>query len=159
MTRTFPSIVGAMSDPRLFGPMFSGPSWNNWKVVLRGAFGLAMSPAEIEFFRVVTGREPPGKRVKELDIVAGRRSGKDSVASMIACYAAITFRPNGKVRPGERPLVMLLGADRPQASPREHSGLRTFAAPAQEGRDAVRSSQTHPQAWPPQIARPQQRPR
>src|SRR5258707_233370 len=26
----FPDIVDAMSDPRLFGPMFAGPSWGNW---------------------------------------------------------------------------------------------------------------------------------
>jgi hypothetical protein len=111
----FPDIVSAMGDDRLFGPMFAGPSWDNWRTVLRGAFALPMSPSEREFFRSVSNREPPGKRVKELDIIAGRRSGKDSVASAIAAYAAVTFRSSGKVRPGERPLVMLLGADRAQA--------------------------------------------
>src|SRR5258706_948932 len=111
----FPDIVQAMTDDRLFGPMFSGSSWDNWRAVLKGAFGLTMTDAEREFFRSVAGREPPGRRVKELDIIAGRRSGKDSVVSAIGAYAAVTFRPSGKVRPGERPLVMLLGADRAQA--------------------------------------------
>src|ERR1700722_7146127 len=114
MTRAFkfPDIVTAMSDPRLFGPMFAGESWANWRTILRGAFAIPMkSEAEVEFFRSVTGRAPPAKRVKELDIIAGRRSGKDSAASAIATYAAVTFRSSGKVRPGERPLVMLLGAD------------------------------------------------
>jgi hypothetical protein len=111
-TPAFPDLVTAMSDARLFGPMFAGPSWDNWRAVLRGAFALPMSPSEIEFFRSIAGREPPGKRVKELDVVAGRRSGKDSVASAIAAYLAVTFKPSGKVRPGERPLVMLLSADR-----------------------------------------------
>jgi hypothetical protein len=122
MTRTprattkFPDIVAAMSDQRLFGPMFSGPSWANWRTILRGAFALPMkSEEEREFFHSVTGREPPARRVKELDVIAGRRSGQDSVASAIATYAAVTFRSSGKVRPGERPLVMLLGADRAQA--------------------------------------------
>ncbi|QHO77901.1 hypothetical protein ACH79_40260 [Bradyrhizobium sp. CCBAU 051011] len=50
-----------------------------------------------------------------VNLVAGRRSGKDSIASAVAAYAAATFKPDGKVRAGERPLVMLLGADRAQA--------------------------------------------
>jgi hypothetical protein len=115
MKPTFPDLVTAMSDPRLFGPMFAGSSWDNWRAILRAALGLPMSPAEVAFFLTVAGREPPGRRVKELDIIAGRRSGKDSVASAIAAYAAATFTPDGKVRPGERPIVMLLGADRSQA--------------------------------------------
>jgi hypothetical protein len=114
-TSAFPDLVTAMSDPRLFGPMFAGASWDNWRTILRAALGLPMTEAEIAFFRTVAGREPPGKRVKELDIIAGRRSGKDSVASAIAAYAAVTFRPDGRTRPGERPLIMLLGADRSQA--------------------------------------------
>jgi hypothetical protein len=111
----FPDIVSAMEDPRLFGPMFAGESWSSWRTILRGAFALPMSEAEVEFFRSVTGREPPAKRVKELIVIAGRRSGKDSVASAIAAYSAITFRPAGRVRPGERPRVILIGADRAQA--------------------------------------------
>lgn len=112
----FPAnIVDAMSDDRVFGRMFAGTSWDNWRTVLKGAFGLPMTSEERDFFRAVAGREPPGHRVKELDIIAGRRSGKDSVMSAVACFAAVTFNPHGKIRPGERPLVMLLGADRAQA--------------------------------------------
>ncbi|MDI3567240.1 hypothetical protein [Bradyrhizobium sp. Arg816] len=67
------------------------------------------------FFREVTGREPPAKRVKELDVISARRTGKDSVAAAIGSYAAATFRPSGRTRPGERPLVAIFGADRSQA--------------------------------------------
>jgi hypothetical protein len=112
---TFPNVVDAMEDPRLFGPMFAGPSWANWRTILRGAFALPMTESELEFFRTVTDRDPPAKRVKELVVIAGRRSGKDSVASAIAAYSAATFRKSGKVRPGERPRVILVGADRAQA--------------------------------------------
>lgn len=111
----FPDLVTAMSDPRLFGAMFTGTSWDGWRAVLRGAFALPMSPSEVEFFRSVTGRAPPARRVKELVIVSARRTGKDSVASFLGAYMATTFRSNGKVRPGERPVVLLLGADRTQA--------------------------------------------
>jgi hypothetical protein len=114
-TSAFPDLVTAMSDQRLFGPMFAGKSWDNWRAILRAALGLPMSSSELAFFRTVANREPPGKRVRELDIVAGRRSGKDSIASAVAAYGAATFKPDGKVRPGERPIVMLLGADRSQA--------------------------------------------
>jgi hypothetical protein len=110
-----PTIIEAMDSPALFGRYFAGPSWDNWRAVLRGAFALQMTEAELAFFRSVTGREPSAKRVREVDVVAGRRSGKDSVTSFIAAYAAATFRPNGRTRPGERPVVLLLGADRGQA--------------------------------------------
>lgn len=113
--RALPNIVAAMSDRRMFGPYFAGASWDGWRAVLRGAFALPMTPSDIEFFRSVTSREPPARRVKELNIVAGRRSGKDSVVSFIGANAAATFRPNGRTRPGERPVVLLLGADRSQA--------------------------------------------
>jgi hypothetical protein len=104
-----------MTAPELFGPFFDGPSWDNWRTVLRGAFAMQMTAEEATFFRSVTGRDPPSKRVRELAIVAGRRSGKDSVASFVATMAAATFNPNGRTRPGERPVVLLLGADRAQA--------------------------------------------
>ena len=48
MKRTgFPDLVTAMSDPRLFGPMFAGQSWDNWRAILKAALGLPMSPAEV----------------------------------------------------------------------------------------------------------------
>ncbi|WP_316202858.1 MULTISPECIES: hypothetical protein [unclassified Bradyrhizobium] len=78
--------------------MFAGQSWNNWRTVLHGAFALPMSEAEREFFRSVTGREPPSNRVNELDIIAGRRSGKDSVASALACFEAVMFQSAGPAR-------------------------------------------------------------
>ncbi|WP_298373812.1 hypothetical protein [uncultured Bradyrhizobium sp.] len=110
-----PTIIEAFNSPALFGRYFAGPSWDCWRAILHGAFALPMSAAEAELFRDVTGREPPAKRVRELDVVAGRRSGKDSVASFIGAYVAATFQPNGRTRPGERPVVLLLGADRSQA--------------------------------------------
>ncbi|MGJ5082729.1 hypothetical protein [Bradyrhizobium sp. HKCCYLS3013] len=109
------NIVEALEHSAFFKPMFAGQSWNNWRTVLRGAFALPMSESEREFFRSVTGREPPSNRVKELDIIAGRRSGKDSVASALACFAAVMFQSAGKVRPGERPVVMLIAADKAQS--------------------------------------------
>jgi len=109
------TVVDAMGDAGLFGPWYAGASWDGWKAVLRGAFGLRMTEAEKEFFRTVAEREPPQKQVREIWIAAGRRSGKDSVASLIAAHAAATFDRQHMLRPGERALVLCLATDREQA--------------------------------------------
>jgi hypothetical protein len=109
------NLVDAMSDPDLFLRWYDGESWDGWKAVLRGAFGLAMTEKEKEFFRSVADREPPSKRVKEIWIAAGRRSGKDSVASLIAAHCGATFNKQHLLRPGERALILCLATDRQQA--------------------------------------------
>jgi hypothetical protein len=115
--KTAPSIdiVAAMDHPRLFQPWFAGESWNGWRAVLKGAYGLPMTDQEIEFFRTVAERDPPKKRVRELWIIAGRRAGKDSVASMIAAHSAALFDGQDRLRPGERALVACIAFDKDQA--------------------------------------------
>jgi hypothetical protein len=108
-------IGAAFTDPRVFGPWFHGPSWDGWRAVLRGAFGERMTKAETAFFRSVAGREPPGRRMREIWCIAGRRCGKDSIASAIAAHVAASFQPAGRLRPGERALVACLAVDRAQA--------------------------------------------
>jgi hypothetical protein len=109
-------IVQAMDHPGLFRQWFDGASWDGWRTILKAAFGLPMSEREREFFRTVAERDPPKSRVRELWIVAGRRAGKDSIASLIATYAAIFFYAGiDKLRPGERALVQCLACDRDQA--------------------------------------------
>ena len=110
-------IVQAMDHPGLFKQWFDGPSWDGWRAVLKAAFCLPMSEAEIAFFKSVAGdRDPPKKRVREVWVGAGRRAGKDSIASLIATYAAVFFQAGiDKLRPGERALVQCLACDRDQA--------------------------------------------
>lgn len=111
-----PSIVQMMTDARLFGSMYPGPTWGPWQAILKAAFALPMTEEEIRFFGIVAGGRPlPVQRVRELVIAAGRRAGKDAVTALIAAYFAMTFRPEGRVRAGERPLILLLAADRSQA--------------------------------------------
>ena len=43
------------------------------------------------------------------------RCGKDSIASGIAAHVAASFKPAGRLRPGERVLVACLAVDRAQA--------------------------------------------
>jgi len=109
------NIVDAIGDPELFAPWFPGKTWDPWRIVLKGAFGLPMSPEEIAFFRNVADRDPPSEPVSELWAIAGRRAGKDSIASVIAAFVAALFEDSGQLRPGERAVVMCLATDRDQA--------------------------------------------
>jgi hypothetical protein len=68
-------IVTALDDPNLFLRWFLGASWNGWRAILKAAFALQMTDAERAFFTLVARREPPRQQVRELWIVAGRRSG------------------------------------------------------------------------------------
>jgi len=110
------NIIETIEDPNLFQPWFDGASWDGWKTILKAAFALPMSEAEREFFRSVAEREPPAAQARELWVVAGRRAGKDSIASVIAAQAASFFEPAGRLRGGERAAVMCLAVDRSQAT-------------------------------------------
>ena len=44
-------IVQTMDHPGLFKQWFDGPSWDGWRAVLKAAFCLPMSEAEIAFFK------------------------------------------------------------------------------------------------------------
>jgi hypothetical protein len=109
------NIIEAMDHPKLFGPWFQGPTWDGWRAILRAAYCLPMSDAEIAFFRTVAERDPPKKRVKELWLCCGRRAGKDSVASLVVAYESFFFDGSRKLRRGERALVACFGCDKDQA--------------------------------------------
>jgi hypothetical protein len=110
------TILDALDTERLFLPWFRGESWNNWRVVLKAAYGLPLTDDETTFFKSIAGdRDPPKQQVREVWIVAGRRAGKDSIASVIAAYAAAMFTGQKHLRPGERSLVMCLACDRDQS--------------------------------------------
>jgi hypothetical protein len=99
------NLVQSMCDRKLFAPFFHGPSWANWKIVLKATCGMALDRQERAFFSTIAERDPPRKPVRELWAIAGRRAGKDSIASMICAHRASVpnYRPH--VRPGEVPLV------------------------------------------------------
>jgi hypothetical protein len=52
------TIIEAIESPDLFGPLFrKQETWGNWKVFLKGVFGLQMSEAERTFYTDHTGRK------------------------------------------------------------------------------------------------------
>ncbi len=111
------SISDALSSKRLFQPFFAGPSWNTWRAVLKAAFAEKLNANELETFRTVAARDPPAHRVRELVCAIGRGGGKDSTASFVAAYIAMSFDPKAaRLRPGEFAYVMCLAVDRDQAA-------------------------------------------
>jgi hypothetical protein len=85
------AINVALTDVRLFGAALGDlGSWRVWLAILKAAFGLALSADELAVFHEVAGgRPPPNRPVKELWIIAGRRSGKSHVAGLLAIYVSI----------------------------------------------------------------------
>jgi hypothetical protein len=105
----------AIADPALLGASFAGASWDTWRAILKAAYAEPLDEAEQGLFRAVAGdRDPPRRRVRELIVIAGRRSGKDSIASAISATVAIADY-SAHLRPGERASVLCLAVDREQA--------------------------------------------
>jgi hypothetical protein len=109
------NIIETMDDHHLFAPWFLGATWDPWRVILKGIFAIPMSDEERSFFRTVADRDPPEEPVNEVWIIAGRRAGKDSVASVLAAHVSAMFNDSNRLRPGERGVVLCLACDRDQA--------------------------------------------
>jgi hypothetical protein len=108
------TIVEAMNG--IFRPWFPTDTWGGWQAVLKAMDALPMTADEIAFFKSIAGgREPPTRRVSELVAACARRTGKDSVASVIAAHSAALFDQQDRLRPGERAQVLCLACDRDQA--------------------------------------------
>jgi len=109
------TIIGAMNDPALFKPWFKGPSWDNWKVFLKGLFCLPMTAKDRKTFTKFTGRKTPPKQIREAWLPVGRRGGKSLISALVAVYLACFKDYSKHLAPGEVGTVMVLAADRKQA--------------------------------------------
>ena len=94
---------------------FPGDTWGRWLSALRAAWGAKLSPEDEALFREIAGgREPPTTKVRELWVLAGRRSGKDAAASAILATTALQ-NWNPFLRPGERASCVCLASTVEQA--------------------------------------------
>lgn len=114
------NILEALAEPALFGNTFQGDTWGAWHAVLSATFAIPMDETRAATFkRLAGGREPPTKRVRELWVVAGRRSAKTQTAAAVAVYLATVGAELGELRkrlsPGELGVIALLATDRNQA--------------------------------------------
>ena len=91
-------------------------SWNTWKTILRGIWGLEMSDEEVLVWKNHTGRgrTGPNRKYRNIYMVCPRRSGKSFIASLITVHQAMQ---NWKrfVRSGETAEAILIASDREQA--------------------------------------------
>jgi hypothetical protein len=88
------TILDAIADPNVFGtlPAFRDlETWGAWRSFLAAVYGLPVSPAELEVFRVHTGvRAPRPGGYSEAVAVVGRQNGKTRIAATLAVYEVIT---------------------------------------------------------------------
>lgn len=114
------NILEFEQTPEIMGDTFTGESWEAWRAIWAGAFALPMEQQRREVFDKLAGnRQPPKQRVRELWIVAGRRSAKTHNAAKAAVYiGTVGAEMDGlldKLSPGERGVICLLAVDRQQA--------------------------------------------
>ncbi|MGJ7456959.1 hypothetical protein [Halomonas sp. RA08-2] len=114
------NVLEFLDSPELTPGTFEGDTWEPWRAVLSGAFGLPMDKGRARLFkRLSGGRKAPTSRVRELLVLAGRRSAKSNTSAAVAVYlATIGAEMDGlldKLKPGERGVVGLIAVDRAQA--------------------------------------------
>jgi Phage Terminase len=110
------NIDRAFRDKRLFAAALGDlATWQVWAATLCAAFGLPLTAEQLQTFAAISGgRLPPSKAVRELWIVAGRRSGKSRTAALVACFIALFIRH--RRAPGERPMVLVIAGSVDQAA-------------------------------------------
>jgi hypothetical protein len=116
------TLSQALKDPALFGNVFASPSFWPWRCVAKLIDGLPLTePREVELFEQCTGRSygkhNARRAVRRFIILAGRRAGKDRFLSAVGCWrAALCTNWRKHISAGEQAVVILLGADKKQAS-------------------------------------------
>jgi hypothetical protein len=110
------TIARAFRDKRLFAAALGDlSSWHVWLTVLCAAFALSLTAEQMQTFAAIAGaRLPPAKLIRELWVVAGRRSGKSRIAALVAVFIAL-FVKHHKA-PGERPMVLVIAGSVDQAA-------------------------------------------
>lgn len=110
------NIRDLMSDPHLFGDHFSGSSWDAWRTLLTGFYGLPLAADELVTWQQLTQQqEAPQQAHDELWLVVGRRGGKTQAAALLAVFEAIFNDFTPMLSPGEVATVAVVAADKKQA--------------------------------------------
>jgi len=109
------NIARAFCDKRLFAAALGDlDTWQVWLTILTAAFSLPLSAEQLQIFSTISGdRLPPTQAVRELWVVAGRKSGKSRIAALVSIYLALFVKH--KVAPGERPMVLCIAGSVDQA--------------------------------------------
>lgn len=110
------TIIGACED--LFADWFSNPAtFVAWFAFLRVMFGLSLDKIALNLFRQCTGRSVPAPGgYREVTLVIGRRGGKSLMMALIAAYLGCFLDWRPYLTGGERDSIMIIAADRRQAT-------------------------------------------
>lgn len=110
------NVVDVMRSRRMFGEYFEGSSWSSWETYLRCLFGLFPMGNDVELFRSCTGLDHwPARTFGESYVIAGRRSGKTSIAAMVAAYLALFFDWRPYLKAGEKGYIFIIAVNKAQA--------------------------------------------
>ncbi|MBG0797853.1 hypothetical protein IYX23_09235 [Methylocystis sp. L43] len=110
------SLRAALDDAALLGGVMGGESREPMRALLLASQGEQLTASELEHYRRLTQREaPPTQRVREMHILAGRRSGKSSGVAALACYLSGLCDYSDALQAGERGLVLCIAASTRQA--------------------------------------------
>lgn len=108
--------VGTICDMMTDAGMV-GESWRPWRVLWTAALALRpLDPDELLIFQRHTGLDvPPSAPVRELVVVAGRRSAKSRQATLAALHGAISRNYRLEAAPGEAVVCAVVSPDRKQS--------------------------------------------
>jgi hypothetical protein len=111
------SMRQALSDRTLLADALPGPSWAAWRTLLIALMGEALTDAERETYRQLTGGRDvePGAVVDTFLCVAGRRSGKSRSMAVLAVYLSTLVDWSSELTIGERGLALFLAPSERQA--------------------------------------------
>ena len=112
------NIIKALHREDCFKSLFKDiETWRAWEVYLKALFGLPIEDSkERKLHRVCTGlTRGTNASCRESFVIAGRRSGKSFISSIIAVYIA-TFKDWSKfLSAGERGYIFIIANDKSQA--------------------------------------------
>ncbi len=110
------SMREALTSPSYFGDYLSGPTWDNWRVLLLAIMGEALTDGEQAIFTTLTERErAPVEPVREFWGIIGRRGGKTRAMSVLAAFIGGCCDHRAVLAPGERGILPVLAASTAQA--------------------------------------------
>ena len=103
-----------MSLEQLFNLCFDGSSWQAWVVIMKVLAGAPLDQTESKLFTRITDRQEIPAAVRQLWVLAGRRSGKSMVAAFFGVYYAALRDWGNVLARGELGVVQIICPDRKQ---------------------------------------------
>lgn len=114
---TIESFDAALTDPLLLGAAIDDiDTWATWRTILRAAFGHPLTDPELDLLAILAGPNcpPPTSPVRELWVIAGRRSGKSRMAAAVASYVG-SLDHRSRLAPGETGYIVVMSPTRDQS--------------------------------------------